>query len=151
MSKRKRSLSSKIEGWIIGKTNYTVDDDGLFCKVCDKILNCEKQFHVVQHEASEKHRKNSEKSVKQTQRVLEFSGNDSFSMDLCNALILAANIPWAKLDCPEFKSFLEKYCKKVVPNRTTLSKNYLPKCYDDTIKSKVTKDTTLPVKILKKC
>jgi hypothetical protein len=33
----------------------------------------------------------------------------TFALDLCSALV-AANIPWAKLDCPQFKVFLEKYC-----------------------------------------
>jgi hypothetical protein len=53
---------------------------------------------------------------------------NTFALDLCSALV-AANIPWAKLDCPQFKGFLEKYCDKHIPDRTTLSKTYLPKCY----------------------
>jgi hypothetical protein len=52
----------------------------------------------------------------------------TFALDLCSALV-APNIPWAKLDCPQFKVFLEKYCDKHIPDRTTLSKTYLPKCY----------------------
>ncbi|KAB0804440.1 hypothetical protein PPYR_01410 [Photinus pyralis] len=53
-------------------------------------------------------------------------------MDLCTALI-AANIPWYKLDNPQFRQFLEKCSSTNIPDRTTLSKLYLPKCYNQAI------------------
>ncbi|CAH1365042.1 unnamed protein product, partial [Tenebrio molitor] len=34
---------------------------------------------------------------------------------------------------PKFNSFLEKYCKRKIPNESSLRKNYLNKCYDSQI------------------
>jgi hypothetical protein len=44
--------------------------------------------------------------------------------DLCNAMV-AADIPWYKLQVPKFWSFFEKYYKRQVPDKSTLCKNYL--------------------------
>ncbi|XP_031329760.1 uncharacterized protein LOC116160649 isoform X2 [Photinus pyralis] len=69
-------------------------------------------------------------------RPMHIKGNGNvkatFYMDLCTALI-AANIPWYKLDNPQFRQFLEKYSLTNIPDRTTLSKLYLPKCYNQAI------------------
>jgi alpha-L-arabinofuranosidase len=54
---------------------------------------------------------------------------DDFTFDMCEAF-LAANIPWTKIENPKFNSFLEKYCKRKIPNESSLRKNYLNKCYD---------------------
>lgn len=56
-----------------------------------------------------------------------------FNADLCEAMI-CANIPLKKLQNPIFKSFLEKYSKKSVPDESTLRKNYVPHIYNDTLK-----------------
>ncbi|KAE9534007.1 hypothetical protein AGLY_008743 [Aphis glycines] len=44
-----------------------------------------------------------------------------------------SNIPWNKLQIPEFKNFLEKYTGKHIPDESTLRKNYLGPCYDNVI------------------
>jgi hypothetical protein len=49
---------------------------------------------------------------------------NEFFKDLCNAVV-AADIPWYKLQVPKFCSFFEKYCKRPVPDNSTLCKNYL--------------------------
>ncbi|KAJ3648885.1 hypothetical protein Zmor_020654 [Zophobas morio] len=46
----------------------------------------------------------------------------------------AANIPWNKVSCPEFKNFMHKYTGRHLPSESTLRKNYLPKNYDMVIK-----------------
>lgn len=55
-----------------------------------------------------------------------------FSMDLCAAFI-AADIPFWKLDNPQLRAFLEKYTHEHVPDESTLRKNYLPQCYEETL------------------
>jgi hypothetical protein len=65
--------------------------------------------------------------------------------------MVAAGIPWAKLDCPQYRQFLEKYCGTNIPNRTTLTKNYLPKCYENVgiIKNEVIVNNLLIVLVFK--
>jgi hypothetical protein len=58
-------------------------------------------------------------------------GNE-FVKDLCNAMA-ATDIPWYKLQVPKFRPFFEKYCKRQVPDETTLLKDYLHACYQETI------------------
>ena len=61
--------------------------------------------------------------------LLEATGrSNSFFADLCKAFV-AANIPFSKLDKPEFHNFLEKYTTHNIPSRVTLTNNYLPKVY----------------------
>jgi len=43
--------------------------------------------------------------------------------------MIAANIPWYKLQVPKFKCFLEKYTNKNIPDESTMRKNYLQPCY----------------------
>jgi hypothetical protein len=57
---------------------------------------------------------------------------NEFFKDLCNAVV-AADILWYKLQVPKFRSFFEKYCKRVVPEESTLRKNYLDVSYEETI------------------
>lgn len=47
--------------------------------------------------------------------------------------MIAANVPWYKLQVPQFKSFLEKYFKHNIPDESTLRKNYLNVCYIETL------------------
>ena len=53
--------------------------------------------------------------------------------ELCEAF-LAASIPWMKLDVPKFRVFLESNIGISMPDRTTLEKKYLGKCYQDAIR-----------------
>jgi hypothetical protein len=47
--------------------------------------------------------------------------------------MLAADIPWYKIQVAKFRLFLEKYCKIKVPDESTLRKNDLDACYQETI------------------
>ena len=51
-----------------------------------------------------------------------------FNLELCKAMV-AANIPFAKLDNTIFKTFLKVNTKQNIPDRTTLTKFYLPKVF----------------------
>jgi hypothetical protein len=54
---------------------------------------------------------------------------NAFYEDLCLSLV-AANIPWYKLQNPQFREFLEKYTSKHIPDESLLRKNYLSHCYN---------------------
>ncbi len=51
---------------------------------------------------------------------------------LCQAL-LAANIPWCKLEIPMFRQFLEEQCAISIPDESTLIKSYLDTRYKDVL------------------
>ena len=55
-----------------------------------------------------------------------------FNSDLCEALV-NANIPLSKLENKSFRSFLEKYTGNVVPDESTLRKNYVDFHYNTTM------------------
>jgi hypothetical protein len=57
---------------------------------------------------------------------------NEFFKDLCNAMV-AADIPWYKLQVPKFRSLFKKYCKRQVPDESALCKNYLDVCYQEMI------------------
>jgi hypothetical protein len=50
--------------------------------------------------------------------------------------MVSVNIPWFKLQMPEFWSFGEKYCKQHIPEQSTPRKHYLPICYEETLESR---------------
>lgn len=52
-----------------------------------------------------------------------------FYYDLTIAL-LSANIPLNRLENPKSRNFLEKYTNRLNPNRSSVRKNYVSKCYN---------------------
>ncbi|KAJ3651208.1 hypothetical protein Zmor_017260 [Zophobas morio] len=97
-------------------------------------FHCEKKSHFEQHCSGDAHKKNENKSSKQT--LLNISSDNDFTQfctDLCRAFT-AANIPWNKVSCLEFKNFMHKYTGRHLPSESTLRKKYLPKDYDMVIK-----------------
>ena len=71
----------------------------------------DKKDHLKQHHASGKHVANQERFLKktQTQQFLNLDAPDPFAQELCSVLV-AANIPFNKLDNESFNAFLRKYC-----------------------------------------
>ena len=55
-----------------------------------------------------------------------------FHKNFCEALV-SANTPFSALNNAELKSFLELHFGRPIPDESTLRKNYLSRCYDDTI------------------
>lgn len=51
---------------------------------------------------------------------------------MCQALV-GANIPFFKLQSLPFRSFLQKYTNKSIPDESTLRKKYLQVCFDSAI------------------
>lgn len=57
---------------------------------------------------------------------------DSFKFDLCKALV-GSNIPLKKLCNPNLRTFLEKYCKRSIPDESALRKKYVNEIYLETM------------------
>ncbi|XP_063931091.1 uncharacterized protein LOC135143156 [Zophobas morio] len=140
MPKEKTSNTVKINHWLKSVDDgniYKIANDarGLFCKACGKVFKCEKKSHLEQHERGDIHNKNVKKTFRQSllyQQSTSGTANREFNLEMCNALI-AANIPWNKLSCPKLKEFLQKYTGKHIPDESTLRKNYLEQCFQDTV------------------
>ena len=58
--------------------------------------------------------------------------SSDFHKNFCEALV-SANIPFSALNNAKLKSFLELHFGRPIPDESTLRKNYLSKCYDDTV------------------
>jgi hypothetical protein len=47
--------------------------------------------------------------------------------------MVSSNIPLHKVQAAKFRKFLEKCTTHLIPTKSTLRKNYLASCYEDTI------------------
>lgn len=136
MPKAALSLQSKFHKWTAGHEDLKTDGSIIYCKICDKTIACAKKFQVEQHLSTSMHKINKKKQPTKHQSLLtqrgESSSKNVFYSDLCKAMV-SSNIPWNKLNNPNFKGFLEKYCKQSVPDESTLRKGYLNDLYNSTI------------------
>ena len=145
-----------------GSNDFSHDDTELYCKICKTIINSSKKSYVQQHVTSVKHRKNKTPNhtdsqgetadlelLKLNEKVSlnlneasanapepktpssRFSGSN-FNMELCRAFV-DADIPLWKLQNTSFRSFLEKYMKREIPDESTVRKYYIEKCYKETV------------------
>lgn len=120
-----------------------VDSKYVFCTACESTFEGKQKGQLRQHLSSTKHAKNVKlKKAKRsaTQGQLEDCYRDeakkakNFDMnrELCTAM-LAANIPWTKLQNPRLRKFLEARCAISLPDESTLRKSYLDICYQDAL------------------
>lgn len=136
MPKTKSNLSSSIIQWVEpynrDKTVFTISGLVVYCQVCDRQVRCNKKFQITQHVSTEFHLKCLKKSSNNSKQMLlgdeTKPKTSSFNEDLCMSLI-AANIPWFKLQNPHFRDFLQNYTKKHIPDESTLRKSFLHPCY----------------------
>jgi hypothetical protein len=135
----------RLSGFVkeFGEKYFTTNGVVLFCKLCEVKVMAEKRFTVQQHCNTAKHKScvNREFVAESRQRLLfekphsssSTSGSASeFSKDLCK-MIVSSNIPLHKAEAASFRKSLEKYTTHPIPTESTLRKNYLASCYDDTI------------------
>lgn len=132
------SVTSKLKSWVTIDDAYTTDGKVVVCQVCDKKVGCSMKSQLEQHIKTALHQKNKElqcpkKQVLLTQMQPASENISEFFKDLSRAFI-AADIPWYRLQVPELSSFLEKYCKRKIPDESTLRKKYLDVCYEDAIR-----------------
>jgi hypothetical protein len=126
-----------------GEKYFTTEGVVLFCKLCEVKVMAEKRFAVQEHCNTAKHksRVNREFVAESRQRLLfekphsssSTSGSASeFSKGLCKMMV-SSNIPLPKAEPASFRKFLKKYTTHPILTESTLRKNYLASCYDDTI------------------
>ncbi|XP_055902175.1 uncharacterized protein LOC129938564 [Eupeodes corollae] len=151
MPKGKTSVSAVLKKYVSDNPQiFTSDGKILFCKICSKGVSYDKKFQVDQHLKSMRHTELSTLSNStNSQQLLSFrTTQNNFNMDLCEAFV-AADIPLSKLNNPSLRKFLFEYTKEIVPDSSTLRKNYINKMYillTDKIKS-VLKDEYIWISI----
>lgn len=141
MPKIKPSVSVHLKQLVseFGDNVFSTDGSILYCKLCETKVAAERRFTVTQHIGREKHVRALQRvsSKAATQRLLpsvaSTSGKSSqFSKELCDVFV-SANIPLFKLNNPKLRGFLEKHTNQEIPDESTLRKNYLPQCYEETL------------------
>ncbi|PSN35047.1 hypothetical protein C0J52_15400 [Blattella germanica] len=119
MPKVKSSVKSRLQQYVDEFKNiFTTDNKVLFCQPCGKALTGEQRSQLLIGEPASS-------SVGQ-------SKCSQYYLDLCRAFV-AADIPLKKVNNIQLRNFLTKYIDIAPPEESTLRKNYLPKCYDETV------------------
>lgn len=118
--------SSFIQNWIENheELKYDPDRSVIQCTVCDFSITQLKKDNVTKHINSAQHKKKSGIA-------------SDFYIDLCLFLI-NCNIPWNRLNNPNFRKFMEKHIccncsNKKLPEESLLRKYYLQKVYTPVI------------------
>jgi len=135
----------RLRGFVkeFGGKYFTTDGIILFCKLCEVKVTAEKHFTVQQHCNTAKHKNcvNREFAAESRQQLLFVKSHSSssifgsayeFSKDLCKMMV-SSNIPLHKVEAASFRKFLEKYITCPISTKSTLRKNYLASCHEDTI------------------
>lgn len=140
MPPTKKKSQTLMESWIKGyPAQFTTDGTVVYCKVCDKRIPCSKKYQVDQHINTASHKAAANMPSTSCQQLLtQIKPSTSFSSqkteffkDLCE-LFVGCNIPFNQLNNMIFKKFLKKYCpNQVIPEESTIRKNYLPVIYED--------------------
>ncbi|KAL4132751.1 hypothetical protein QTP88_009852 [Uroleucon formosanum] len=132
------NCSARLRNFVkeFGEDIFSCDNAVLFCKVCGVKVSAEKKYNIQQHITRGKHiqQLNIRKQEKPKSQLLVtgMSMKSSFNEELCN-VFLSANIPLTKLNIPIFRDFLHKHTKQIIPDESTLRKNYIDQCYINTI------------------
>lgn len=111
-----------------GKEVFKVEDNELFCVLCDCKVRSQPKICVILHMTSEEHtqatKRHRQKKIEESDRNRERQQEiRTFHKELCEAFI-AAEIPLSKLSHPTLRTFLEKYTKNPIPNQTKLKRLY---------------------------
>ena len=99
----------------------------LFCKTCRKDIKCNKKFDLEQHMRRISHIEMSKKT-----EIDENITQREFNRDLAS-LCAKANIPFNKVNEPEFKRFIEKYTNYKCPDQSRLRSDHLKQIYEEVI------------------
>ncbi len=120
-----------------------MNGDIVYCKICECSFSSNQKSQLKQHKESAKHSNNIQKKAKRTSQQAQLedmaltkpkvSRSDILGKELCEAM-LAANIPWYKLQVPKFRSFLEDNLGIKIPDQGSLRLKYLDLCFEDVSK-----------------
>lgn len=143
MPKIKPSTATHLKQIIseFGEDIFSTDGKILFCKICEVKVAAEKRFTVQQHIGRDKHKNGIQNiSERKTFQVLlaqsastSKGSSSKFYKELCEVLV-SANIPLCKLNNFKLRDFLGRYTGHSIPDESTLRKNYIPQCYEETIR-----------------
>eukprot|EP00095_Tigriopus_kingsejongensis_P000492 snap_masked-scaffold233_size243130-processed-gene-1.17 protein:Tk00492 transcript:snap_masked-scaffold233_size243130-processed-gene-1.17-mRNA-1 annotation:"PREDICTED: uncharacterized protein LOC100902024" len=104
---------------------YNATTKALFCQLCMITIDIKKKSSTKKHISTEKHKRGIERETKgearQQQLLTSVVKRSSFTTDLAKVMV-SANIPLSKVENPDFRKFLEVYCKQPVQGRNTLTK-----------------------------
>ncbi|CAK5038840.1 unnamed protein product [Meloidogyne enterolobii] len=135
MAPEKRNQASLFRSWIKNYPDsiFTTDSKIIFCNACSQQVPATKSFHLRQHSETAKHQSNLKRYGSEQQQLISSSfsrseTSDTFLEELCDSF-LAANIPLWKLTNEVLREFLSKYCKRIIPDESTLRKKYVDICY----------------------
>lgn len=141
--------------WIIyykynrGTIVFITDGHVFFCLVYDQQVPCIKIFKITQHVNTSSYNDSLKLNMNNNKQMLlgnvYKSKTNNFNEDFCLALV-AANIPWFKLQIPKFKKFkdfLQKYTNQHIWNGNLLRKSYLEPRYIKTIENTKEKEGDL--------
>ncbi|KAF0701519.1 DUF659 domain-containing protein [Aphis craccivora] len=142
MSKIRKNIKCLINQWIEPYNKdtivFTTDGNVVYCQVCNRQVPCNKKFQITQHVHTSFHSDSLKRSINNKKQMLlgnvYKSKTNNFNEDLCLSLV-AANIPWFKLQVPQFRDFLQKYTNQHIPDESLLRKSYLESCYNKTIEN----------------
>lgn len=106
-------------------------DEKLFCRHCDIIVSVDTRSQVLQHMKTAKHQRyGASSSSAPTQQALTLRSEQSVFNERLARMMVAADIPFTKLTVPAFRDFLETECRRMVPEESTIRKNYVPVLVD---------------------
>ena len=130
------SRSSLLNDYVneFGRDVFETNGKFIKCKVCNSNLGDDKsapqKSQVEQHIKTAKHQHNLQLKLPK-QGMIKFTSNEenTFYMDLCE-LFVSNDIAITKLNNDNFRLFFKKHFKVILPEESTLRKNYLPKIYE---------------------
>jgi len=139
MPKVRSSKTCKATKYVSEFPGEHLQSDGqiLYCAASEKSIAIEQRFQVTQHLQTNNHKENKNRKLKFKQNFLSSTSSsvsNTFNSDLCQAFI-KTDIPLAKLQNFNLKSFLEKYTAQSIPDESTLRKNYIQPIYKETLVS----------------
>jgi hypothetical protein len=125
---------------------FNSDGKILFCQACGKSIVAQQRSQVTQHLSGSKHtaaiarlkqkdRPGKQSLIGESSAISSSSEPSKFSTsatDLLKAFV-SADMPLFKINNPAVRNFLLKYTQRDPPDESTLRKNYLPKCYIETL------------------
>ena len=131
---RAKELSQKYDDFLKNESfcdfilnERSIVNKTLFCKTCKKDIKCVQKCDLEQHISRISHKELS-KSVEIDKNITQ----KEFNCDLAQ-LCAKANIPFNKVNEPEFKRFIEKYTNFKCPDQSRLRADYLKGIYEQTI------------------
>ncbi|VVC32739.1 Hypothetical protein CINCED_3A006098 [Cinara cedri] len=138
MPKIKSTLKTKMSNWIWiapyneNKEVFPSDGKVICCLACKKSVSAEKKYLLNDHRSKTIQHINALQRNKEKKQLLITSQNSSsinVIFEYLRNAFVTVNTPLHKLDNHVLKSFLDKHTGKLIPDESTLRKNYILNIY----------------------